>query len=112
MSNYKALGIEKDMNVEFDNYNKSALQILLDSCYFDHPSITNKVKNGEYCTIEVIECENNFWYKDLIGFQFFCRISFRDYGHGRFISEFTGVKLSGNREIKFRGFDPKDVIII
>ena len=75
--------------------------------------VTNRRKNQSYCEIEVISCEHeSYWYKNLIGCRFFCRIIFCDYGYGKFIKEFVGVKLSKNKEIIFRSFDPKDVIIL
>lgn len=112
MSNYKALGIEKEMNEEFNLLSKSELQFLMESCYFDNPNIVKRKQNEEYCEIEVIDCPNNFWYKNLIGQKFFCKIRWRDYGRGRFISEFLGVKLTSTKEIQFRAFSPSDVIII
>jgi len=113
MSNYKALGIEKDMQVEFSNYNKSELVQLIDSGYFEHPCISNRKSEAEYCEIEIIDCSySNWWYKDLFGHKFFCRIRFSNYGRGRFISEFVGVKLTSKKEITFKTFSPSDVIII
>ena len=113
MCNYKALKIEKYMQEEFSNYDNSSLKALMDSCYFEYPMITNREKEASYCTIEVIDCSyDDWWYSKLIGFQFFCKIIFGKNRNGEFIKEFLGVKLTKNKEIVFRSFEPSDVIII
>lgn len=113
LPNLKALGIEKDMNGEFSLIPKTDLQTLIDSSYFQNPYITDRPKGGEYCRIEVLDCASeSWWYKDLIGFTFFCEIRYGDYGYGKFIKEFVGVKLTRNKKIIFRNFKPEDVIII
>lgn len=101
------------MSEEFSIYEDSKLTSLLKSCYFENPSIQSLKKDAEYCQIRVIDCSYEFWwYNNLIGYDFFCRIRYNDYGRGRFISEFVGVKLSKNKEIVFKTFKPSDVIII
>lgn len=111
MTNYSALGIDKEMGEEFDNYNPTILQQLTDSCYFDNPHKTNRKEGASYCIIEVNDCQNDsWWYSKLIGHQFFCRINF--HYNTTNIKEFIGVKLTKNHELIFRGFDPKDVSII
>lgn len=113
LPNLKALGIEKDMNNEFESIPKTELQTLIDSSYFQNPHIANRPEKGEYCEIEVLDCENeSWWYKDLIGYRFFCEIVYGNFGYGRYIKEFLGVKLTNNKTIVFRSFSPKDVIII
>jgi hypothetical protein len=115
LSNYKALGIEKDMQIEFSNYdNLSELQALMNSCYFEKPYITERKKEAHYCTVEVTDCKHDdWWYSKLIGLKFFCRIKFERYNDSSTnITEFVGVKLTKNKEIIFRHFDPADVIII
>lgn len=109
MANFKSLKIENEMTEEFSNYEKSKLKKLLESSYFENPHITNKQENQIYCTIKVIDCKyENWWYYNLIGFSFFCRIIFQEDQ----IKEFKGVKISDRKEIIFRDFDPDDVIII
>lgn len=101
------------MKIEFSNYNTSELSQLMNSCYFDNPYITNRKAEAEYCEIEIIDCSySDWWYKDLFGHKFFCRIRWDNHGRGRFISEFIGVKLTSKKEIQFRTFSPNDVIII
>ena len=101
------------MQEEFSNYESSSLQRLMNSCYFDNPYITNRKQNESYCMVEVVDClHENWWYAELIGLQFFCRIIFAKNQNGEFIKEFKGVKLTKNREIIFRDFAPSDVIII
>lgn len=101
------------MQIEFSNYNKSELSQLIDSCYFDHPYIHDRYKEADYCEVEIIDCSHSdWWYRNLFGHKFFCRIVWQDYGKGKFISEFVGVKLTSKKEIKFRSFKPSDVIII
>lgn len=113
MSNYKALGIEKEMTYEFNTWNESDLKKLIDSEYFLYPHITSRKDGKEFCMIEVVDCEHeNWWYSKLIGFKFMCEIVFGDYGHGRFIKTIKGVKLTKNKIIYFRDFSPKDVSII
>jgi len=112
MSNYKALRIEKEMELEFDSKNPSELKILMDSCYFEHPLITKR-DPSEYCEVLVTDCQNpTWWYNDLIGFKFFCQIRYVSGTNKQIISDFTGVKLTKNKRIIFRGFDPKDVMIL
>lgn len=115
MANFKALGIEKDMNDEFTNYeNPSELQVLMNSCYFENPYITNRKKDAHYCMVEVMDCKHDsWWYANLIGLKFFCRIDFTKYNDSTTqIKDFVGVKLTKNKEIIFRNFDPADVMII
>jgi hypothetical protein len=113
MTNFKALGIEKEMQQCFEDIDATELQKLMNSCYFDYPHITNRKKGSEYCTIMVMSCKHeSWWYNDLIGLEFFCKIEYKDYGRGRFISNFQGVKLTNTKEIWFRCFEPEDVIII
>ncbi len=113
MANFKALGIEKDMNAEFKNYAESDLKKIMDSSFFEHPYITNKRKGESYCTIEIVSCQyENWWYKNLIGMQFFCKIRFDNQNGKKYIKEYVGVKLTNTKEIIFRSFDPKDVIMI
>lgn len=112
LPNFKALGIDKDMTDAFNSIDKSELQLLIESEYFNHPLITDRKKESEFCEVEVF-CENKkgYWYDGLCGLTFFCQIIYRDYGYGRFISEFKGVKLSNSKMIVFRSFNPEDVII-
>ncbi len=113
MSNYKALGIEKEMNYEFSTYNESDLKKLVDSEYFNNPHITARKDGKEFCNVRVIDCEqDNWWYNKLIGFEFFCEIMYADYGFGKFVKEFRGVKLTKNKIIYLRDFSPKDVSIL
>lgn len=115
MCNFKALGIEKDMDVEFSNYeNPSELQALMNSCYFKSPYITERKTEAHYCMVEVIDCKHEaWWYANLIGLKFFCRIDFEKLNDSSTqIKEFIGVKLTKNKEIIFRSFNPADVIII
>lgn len=112
---YKHLGIEKEMNQALEEFNKTDLQLLEESEYFKHPHI-QKRDGGEFVEVEVIDCQqDNWWYKNLIGFTFLCRIGFRSCIHtkaGRYVKEYTGVRLTNTKEIVFRSFDPADVIII
>ena len=113
---YRHLGIEKEMNEAVEEFNKTDLQLIEESEYFLYPGI-NKRDGGEYVEVEVIDCsDDRWWYKKLIGFTFFCRIDYGSfYAKGatrRFIKGFTGVKLTNNKEIVFRNFDPADVSII
>ncbi len=112
MSNYKALGIEKEMNEEYSFWNGSDLKKLIDSEYFYLPYISKR-EPSEYCEITVADCQGeNWWYKNLIGFNFFCKIIYMRYADNkRFVTEFRGVKLTNTKEIIFRGFDPKDVVM-
>ncbi len=113
MTNFKALGIEKDMDAEFKTHGDSDLKKIMDSEYFNHPYITKKREGQSYCTVEVVSClHDNWWYKDLIGMQFFCRINFHNQNGKKYVSEYIGVKLTNSKEIIFRGFDPKDVILL
>lgn len=107
------LGIKKVMDSEFDLIPKSELQRLIDSEYFNQPMVTTRPNDGEYCEVEVLDCENEgWWYKDLIGYKFFCQIIYGDYGYGRFIKEFKGVKLSNGKMVVFKSFSPKDVSVV
>lgn len=113
MTNYKALGIDKDMDAEIKKYPETELQRLMSSSYFDHPYITKRVSGTAYCMVKVISCKNDgWWYKNLLDLDFFCKIRFTKYSGERFISEFVGVRLSNSKEIIFRSFDPEDVVII
>lgn len=109
--NWKYIGIEKEINEEFSLYKKTDLSILMDSSYFNNPLIRRR-EPGEFVEIEVISCNDSFWYKDLIGFTFFTRIRYKNYGNGKFMQEFIGVKLTNTKEILFRSFPAKDVIIL
>ncbi len=110
--NFKALGIDKLMNEEFKYIEKSALQKIIDSHYFEVPLIIKRREEQMYCTIKIIDTDHCFWYNNLLNFEFFCMIRFKDYGYGEFISEFIGVQLSNNKTIIFRTFSPKHVTII
>ena len=113
MCNFKALGIDKEMTYEFNTWNESDLKKLVDSEYFNQPSISARKDGKEFCYVRVIDGEHNsWWYANLIGFEFMCEIKYSDYGRGKFVSEFKGVKLTKNKIIHFRGFSPKDVSII
>jgi len=113
MTNFKALGIETEIKEEFADYKETELFKLLKSSYYDSPYITKRQQSAEYCMIEVTSCSfPDWWYNDLIGFQFFCRIVYKDYGRGKEIVEFKGVKLTKTKEIIFRDFKPSDVMII
>jgi len=113
LPNFKALQIERDMIQEFSYYQASDLNLLIESSYFQNPYITKRKENEIYCNVRVVDCENEYyWYRNLIGFDFFCKIIYKNYGYGKFISEFTAVKLTGTKEIKFRSFSAKDVSII
>ena len=108
MPNYKALGIYNEIESEFSSWQDSDLKKLIDSEYFYLPHISKR-EPSEYCEIIVTGCQNkNWWYKNLIGFKFFCKIIYSQ----RLVTEFKGVKLTNTKEIIFRGFDPKDVLII
>ena len=113
LPNFKSLGIEKCMGEEFEYIPKTELRTLIDSEYFKTPHISNRMYGDEYCEIEVLECENDaWWYKNLIGHRFFCKIVYGNYGYGKFIKEFMGVKLTHNKMIIFRSFPPQDVMIV
>jgi len=113
LPNFKRLGIDKEMTLEFNEHNETDLQKLIKSSYFENPYITNRTDGAEYAEVEVIKCRyDSWWYSNLIGFTFFCEIQYSDYGRGRFIKDFLGVKLSKNKKIVFRHLDPEDVIII
>ena len=113
MSNHIALGIEKEMEDEFKSYTESDLKKLMGSSFFAHPYITMKKREQSYCTIEVVSCQHkDWWYKNLIGMQFFCRIVFDNYNGKKSIKEYVGVRITSAKEIVFRSFDPKDVILI
>jgi hypothetical protein len=108
-SNYKSLGIEKEMSLEFSNYKESDLQRLQKSDYFDNPHITKRQENAHYCMVMVIDCQHeSWWYANLIGLTFFCRVK---YTNNRIV-EYIGVKLTKNKEIIFRTIDAKDVLIV
>lgn len=113
MCNYKALGIEKDMTYEYSTWNDSDLKKLIDSEYFNHPHITNRKEAKEFCNVRVIDCEHdNWWYANLIGFEFMCEVQYVDYGRGKIVKQFKGVKLTKNKIMYFRDFSPKDVSIV
>lgn len=114
MSNYKALGIEKEMQEVFNGHDKTDLTILEESEYFYCPYITKRQDGEVYCNVSIISCSHkDWWYKNLIGWTFFCRISFGKYPNGqKYIREFEGIKITKTKSIIFKGFDPKDVIII
>lgn len=111
--NFKALGIEKEMKDEFQYFNDSNLSKIVNSTYFECPLIKRREKEADYCMIEVTSCKyDNWWYNDLIGFEFFCRIIYRNIRGSKVIYEFLGVKINNNKEIVFKSFDPTDVCII
>ena len=112
LPNFKMLGIEKQMTEEFETIPEMDLQKLIRSSYFQNPHIIQRRENSVFCEVEVIECENNFWYKDLIGFQFFCEIHFDSFRDRKYVKDFTGVKLTRTKMIIFRSFSPNDVVII
>lgn len=112
MSNYKTLGIEKEIESEFNNWNDSDLKKLIDSEYFYLPYVSKR-EPSEYCEIMVVDCQNEkWWYNKLIGLKFFCKIIYLEINNNKIIKEFKGVKLSNSKQIFFRCFDPKDVIIL
>jgi len=113
MGNYRALGVEKEMQNEFDSLNPSDLKMLMDSSYFEAPYITRRNADAVFCEIMVIDCQHkDWWYKNLIGFKFFCEIIYKRCERGTYISRFVGVKLTGTKKIIFRDFDPKDVAVL
>ncbi len=113
MTTFEALGIEKDMDAEFKTHAESDLKKIMDSSYFAHPYITKKSQGESYCTVEVVSCQyKDWWYKNLIGMQFFCRIRYSIHNNKKYINEYIGVKLTSSKEITFRSFDPKDVIML
>lgn len=113
LTNYTALGIEKEMNEVFNSEKKDDINLLIKSSYFENPSIQKRRSDGFYCSIIVTSCQSEmWWYRDLIGYTFFCRIRYRIQNDIFIISEFVGVKITKTKEILFRTFDPKDVIII
>jgi len=114
MTNFKTLKIEKEIEQEYNVRPKQELSLLLNSCYFDYPSISKREPGGEYCTVRVIDCQNSsWWYKDLIGLEFFCRIRFGAFpDKTKYVKGYYGVKLTTNKEITFNDFDPKDVVMV
>lgn len=113
MPNWKYLGIEKEASEMFSEFEKTDLQLLMESSYFEHPMLTNRKKDAEYCIIEITDCQDEgWWYSKLIGFQFFVRIEWRTFASNKVVSDFKGVRLLKNKEIVFRSIDPKDAIII
>ncbi len=112
MPNWKMLGVEKDINEYFGNQSADDLIRLNASEYFEHPSITRR-EPSNYCMVRVIDCQrDNWWYANLIGFEFFCEIRYTTYNNRKWISSYEGVILTNTKKIILRGFDPKDVIII
>jgi len=114
MSNYKALGIGKEMEEVFNRHNKSDLVLLEESEYFNHPYIQRRKEGESYCNVSIVSCSGkDWWYKNLIGWTFFCRIYFNTLPNGmKYVTDYKGVKLTKNKEILFRGFAPEDVVMI
>jgi hypothetical protein len=114
MTNFKALGIEKDMTTLFNSLEASDLNLLEESSYFDHPSISARQQTS-FCDIIVTDCQHkDWWYKNLIGMKFTCEINFTHCRHSntKYISRLVGAKVTNTKIIRFRDFDPKDVSII
>lgn len=113
LPNFERLGVKKDIADLFNTHSSKDLQAIIDSEYFFAPYITRRDPSF-YANVFVISCKHEyFWYKNLIGFEFFCEIRFRkplDETSG--ITDVVGVKLTGTQKITFRSFDPEDVIII
>jgi len=107
------LGIDKEMSKLFQEYKKEDLNLLEASEYFTCPYIQRRKENQFYCKIFVSACSHEFyWYKNLIGYTFFCRLYFGFYPDGsKYIRECKGIRLTNKKEIIFRGFDPKDIFI-
>lgn len=113
MCNYKALGIDKEMNQFYENTRMEDLKKLNDSEYFRHPSISRRQSGQEYCTVKVIGCKNDsWWYRELDGFEFFCEIRYGYFLGKKVVKDYVGVLLTNTKVITFRGFDPADVIIV
>lgn len=113
MTNFKALGIEKDIIEYQSQINNNTLSNLINSSYFDHPLISKRQENQIYCNIRIINCQHDdLWYRDLIGCVLFVKIRYQNFTYGRYISEFVGVKLTSTKEITFRSVSSKDAIII
>lgn len=111
MNNFKTLGIDKEMAYEFNLWSKSDLSLLIECEYFYMPYISKRT-TGNFCNVRVIDCHNQlWWYKKLIGFEFFCKVNIYNYDKTNEIKEFMGVKLTDKKMITFRSFDVKDVII-
>jgi len=72
-------------------------------------------KECTYGYVEIVSCQSDdWWYKDLIGMEFLCRLYFRKSHHTKYkyLSDVTAVALTKSKEIIGRSFDPKDIIII
>lgn len=114
MCNYKALGIEKEIKLEFDSFKKSDLERLQNSCYMKDPYITTRNKEASYCTVMIVDCQySNWWYADLIGLCFFCEIYWGKYPDGsRYIRELTCVRITTKKRIITKTINPKDALIV
>jgi len=114
-TNFKAIGIGKEMTELFNSLEASELNLLNESEYFICPYIDKRKEGDKYCDIVVNDCQHSdWWYSKLIGMKFFCEINF-SYCHYRnlnYISRIVGVRLTNTKVIKFRCFDPKDISII
>ncbi len=115
MTNFKALGIEKHMAELFNSLEESEHKILEESEYFICPSISTRKPNMTFCDIILTDCQyKDWWYRNLIGMKFNCVITLFKNKHTNqnYIYSIHGVRAVGNKVIKFRSFDPKDISII
>jgi hypothetical protein len=87
------------------------LEILESSEMFKYTWI-NKRQTARYANVFIASCKStDWWYKNLVGMEFFCLLKFKDYGDGEFLYEAIPVRLTNTTIQEGRGFDASDIII-
>lgn len=78
------------------------------------PFERRKKKDEEFANCLIIDSAENTWYKELIGMEVFCSISFRDYkdGKGKVLTKASPCINYKNIIIEGRDFNPNDIIIL
>ena len=79
-------------------------------------SYPQKKEHGSlYAMVEVVSCEQkNWWYRDLIGLEFFCLLHLRKNHNtgGIYLESATAVRITKNQMTKGRNFSAKDILIL
>ena len=94
---------------------ESELSRLEKSCCYENSYPQKRKPEQVYATIEVVSCQHDlWWYKDLIGMEFFCRLVFYfDRNRSiKYLKDAEVIALTNTKQITGRSFSPDDIIIL
>lgn len=99
------------MILDRSHYTKDELEIIDKEMYGS--TLPKRREPGEYAFVSLASCSSDgWWYKDLVGLNFFCKLTFSEYRGKKVLKDAMPVQLVKNTVIIGRAFHAKDVIIL